>query len=183
MSKLDPIEEAQFAQDIANIYGKEEIVHYGKLVQQQPNLVEYLINITFAATDRGSVKGSWLLTHVCDRSPELIQPYVERINENITKPLHHSTRRHVLRALTQCEISNCEIGHIVQKSFDWLQSSNELAAVKVHAMEVLLKAAKTYPELLDELADSVKEQMRHGGTAIQSRGKSILKRIQKIQSK
>lgn len=63
--------------------------------------------------------------------------------------------------------------------FNVLLSSTEPPAVKVHAMEILYKAACREPDLRQELIDTIEWRFSEESAGIRCRGEKILKRLYK----
>jgi len=70
-------------------------------------------------------------------------------------------------------------GQLLDFSFNTIINPNQAAAPRVHAMSIVHRMVKKYPELAPELAQSIEIACEHGTTGMKNRGGKILKDLKK----
>ncbi len=100
--------------------------------------------------------------------------------ENLQNPVHDAVKRNTLRILQFVDIPEDLLGLTAEICFSILNSAKSPIAFKVHAMSALLDIVKKYPELKGELKISIEEQMPFGSAGFISRGKRVLKALEKL---
>jgi hypothetical protein len=126
-------------------------------------------------------RAAWIVAHCADKHAELVIPYVDKmIDRMIEANLHDAVRRNVVRILQDIEIPRRLAGKVATVCFDWLASAKEPVAVKVFSMSVLANIAKQEPDLKNEIRILIEQQMPTGSAGIISRGKKVLRQLEKI---
>jgi hypothetical protein len=138
-----------------------------------------LIQFVFENKPLLSERASWVVTNITDKHPEMLKPYLNQVVSKIHIFKHHGTRRNMLRSLASIDIPEKYHGKLFDDCYRWLQSKDELPAVKVHSMQILYNISKREPDLLRELQMIIEELTDHESAAIRSRSKEILKRLRK----
>lgn len=115
-----------------------------------------------------------------DNHPELIEPYIKALINNLDHDIHDAVKRNTVRILEKIDIPESHQGILTEKCFQYLLSNNEPIAVKAFSMSILFNMAMKYHELKNELKIVIEDMMEHGTPAITSRGKKILKALDRI---
>lgn len=144
---------------------------------------DQLITLFLANEYRVTQRAAWVLDFCATAHPDMVYPYLETLVMNLKNKPHVAVVRNTLRFLQNVTIPDDLIGHTTQQCFEFLYDANEAIAVKVFSMTVLANICEKEPDLSNELELIIEEEMRHGGPAIQSRGKRILKQLAKINRK
>jgi len=124
-------------------------------------------------------RASWIVSTVAENNPEMVIPYLPLLIEQIKQPKHDAVKRNVLRLLQFIEIPTDFHEDLMTICFDTLSHAKEPIAIRVFAMTVLEKITQNIPELQNELALILEDQLPFGSAGFQSRAKKILKRIKK----
>lgn len=120
-------------------------------------------------------RGAWVIGKLGDRHPNVFVPHLSRLIKKMQEPgVHDAVRRNVVRLLQTIEIPRRLLGIVVSLCFDYLESPAEPIAVKVFAMSVIARVAKTEPDLERELRLIVRQQLPQAGGAFRSRARSVL---------
>ncbi len=128
---------------------------------------------------RATQGAAWVLSMCCDRNPELIIPYLNELVLNLKKEIPVAVKRNTVRILQQVDIPEELYGETVDICFNLLNDSNEPIAVKVFSMTVLFNIIQFIPELKNELRICIEDQMPYGSAGFKSRGKKILRSLNK----
>lgn len=142
-----------------------------------------LMELFLADEYRVTQRAAWVLDFCATDHPKMVFPYLETLIMNLKNKPHVAVVRNTLRFLQNIEIPGALLGHATQICFEILYDPNAAIAVKVFAMTVIANICEREPDLTNELSLLIEEEMRHGGPAIQSRGKRLLKKLEKINRK
>ena len=127
-------------------------------------------------------RSAWVLSKVGERYPHLLEPYLPQLIGALREPLHSAVQRNVLKVLADTEIPVPEEleGPLVDQSFELLADPKVPVAIRVHAMQLLANLCRSYPELGIELKAIIEDNMEHGSAGFRSRGRKVLKAIEKL---
>ena len=136
-------------------------------------------------------RAAWVLDHYSLHYPENFQPYLPQVVEALPFARHGGTQRSLSKILllyTQKTIPKhiqdaawapIQTEFMVESLFTWLIDPKTPVAVQVNCMDVLYYFRHAYPWVAEELALQTTHLLQNGSAAMQSRGKKILKRLQK----
>lgn len=146
-------------------------------IGSDPERFKELIELVFTGEPPLPQRAAWVVTAVCDKYPEMLTPYLNKVISKIEKFEHPGTRRSLLRYLAEIEIPEHQQGKLFDVCYKWLLSKNEPPAVKVHSMQILVNIARTQPELLREVKLIIEELTDDESAAIRARSRNILAKI------
>ena len=165
--------------EILRKYSTDNVNKISKYIGSDQEKFDELVGFFLSGPYRLTQRAAWVLSKCCDKHPELLQPHLEKVIMNMRNPVHDAVKRNVLRVLQHHEIPDHLVGEIVDICFDFLTSNSEPIAIKVFSMTVLYNVCKTEPDLLKELKIVIEDQMPYGSAGFKSRGKKILKALNK----
>ena len=140
-----------------------------------------LLNIFIEGDLMTCHKASWPLGIVVKSKPELLEPYKKRLIYKLDDYTHDSYKRNTLRIFQDHKIPKNLQGKAADICFRFLEDHGQAIAVKVFAMTVLFNICKEEPDLSNELKLLIEEQMPESSPGFRSRGRKILKSIEKLQ--
>lgn len=108
-----------------------------------------------------SQRAASVLHHVCDTAPELFDKYVTEVVYVLNHPIHDSGPRVAFRILMQIKIPEKQLGTVIDLAFKFLNNVTTPVAIKVNAMYVIANHVGDYPDLIQELSTSIKDQYAH----------------------
>jgi 8-oxo-dGTP diphosphatase len=148
-----------------------------------PAIFKKLLKYSYSDDKKLSFHASWILTKVCDKYPDLIDPFLQEIVEKLGKIDNESAQRSFLRILSLSDINKISTKHhglLTDHCFAQLKSGFSAIAIKAYSMEILYKLALVYPELANELYATINMIQPDGSAGILARGRIILKRLAEI---
>lgn len=111
-----------------------------------------LILIFLGDDRRLAQRASWPLSYVLIRYPHLLNPYFDVFIEKLDDGNNHpAIIRNILRVLQEIDIPETYHGVLVDKSFKFILSETQPAAIRAFALTVASRICKPYPELVNEL--------------------------------
>jgi len=142
-----------------------------------------LFEYSFSSDKKLAFRASWTLSKVCDKFPEIINPYLIQIVDILDQLDNESVQRSFLRILSFSDlnkISKKYHGILAEHCFMALRSRVSAVAIKAYSMEILYNLALIYPELANELSASISMLKGEGSAGILARGTIILKKLAQL---
>ncbi len=162
-------------------HSKAQVLKIMEYIGDDQDKFDELTGLLLNDEPRVAQRAAWAVSHCTEAYTELIRPHLEKIVFNLKKPkLHGAVVRNTVKILAGLEIPEALQGHVLDICFDYLLSQKTEVAVKAHAMQVVFNISKNEPDLLSELKMVIEEQMPYSSAGFKSRGKRILKDIDKI---
>lgn len=147
------------------------------MVENDVSLYKELVNVTLNNDPRLSLRSSWVLTHLHDKHPDLVAPYINRLVKASVGFCHTGIRRNVLRILANTPIPTQHQGELIDMCIHWCVSRKEPVAVKAHAMKILANIAMLEPDLKNEIIPLFEDLMHRGTPGIKAFGRKVLKKL------
>jgi hypothetical protein len=155
---------------------KKEAELVAHRIAEEPEYVNQLWEIAIS-NEKHSWRATWLMDKVYLINQDLIRPYLPQIIDMIPDLEDESKQRQLLKLISMEPLPKNISGSFINKCFDLLIASTTAVAVKVHAMQILFNFTQTEPDLKNELALIIEEQMENGTAGFCSRGKKLLKKL------
>lgn len=153
------------------------------VVQWVGNNAERFSELLALATSNDLIcvqRGSWVLTACCDKYPGLAVAHQQFLFKLMAQEnLHSALLRSILRIFQTQEVPEHLQGELYSKVWDIFCHTDTEIAQRVFAMQILANIALPFPDLSKELAAQIKAGMAHATPAYTSRGKKILKKLEK----
>lgn len=161
---------------------KEEAQAIAAYIGTDAGRFAQLIELVLGEDQTAAKYGSWIIAHVMEKHPQLIQPHLEAI---LSFMRSSNTSQTLLRALVKAlaeagDIPEALQGEALQHCYNLLLDPKTPAAIQVHAMQTIFNLSKSEPDLLRELREVLLEGMPYGSAAYQARAKRLLGLIQKM---
>lgn len=118
-------------------------------------------------------KGVWILDHLSQKNAAAVQPYRDYIYDLVTHSKDSSVRRESFGILYNLELTEEQDGRMLERAFCTLCSFDVETAERHQALQWVLRAAKDYPELYDEIIAGI-ELVKDIGTPAWKRYSSKL---------
>lgn len=129
-----------------------------------------LMKIFFAGEYRLTQRAAWPLNYCAERHPELIQPYLPKLLNCLSRDdVHDAVKRNIVRLLQFVEIPKKFHAKTYSLCVELVDNPNEAVAVRVFAMTVAARIAKSEPALMNELQLIVRQHLPHATAAFQKR--------------
>ncbi|MEO1261309.1 MAG: hypothetical protein AAFZ15_21070 [Bacteroidota bacterium] len=167
--------------EILKEHSKAQAKKISEFIGNDPSRFAELVALFLNDEKKVAQRAAWILSHCTDIYPLLIRPHLKDLVENLRKTnLHDAIPRNTLRILATQEIPETVKGHLLNLCFDYLMVAKLPVAIKIHAMQIVFNISKNEPDLLNELKMVIEERLPYGTAGFKSRGKKIVKAINKI---
>ena len=164
---------------IAKEHSKAQCERIVKYVGSDPDRFRKLVEVFLAGPYRITQRAAWPLSCCVKRHPQLIQPHLKTIINNLKNPgLHDAVKRNTVRLMQFITIPRSLQGQAASICFDLFQNPGEPVAVRVFSMSVLARIAQDQPELKNELKILIEDQLPFGSTGFLSRARKVLKQLE-----
>ena len=155
----------------------EKIINYiGTQQKYFDELLSYFSQKDATTQDRIA----WIMSGCVRNAPKFLNKYYDFIVENLKAPATNGIERNIFRSLQYVEeIPEDYQGEIADLAFQTISSAKSAIANKIFAMTVLHNISKVQPDLQQELAILIEDQLPYGSAGFKNRGGKILKAIRK----
>jgi 8-oxo-dGTP diphosphatase len=171
-------------QDIINrMMSRQEAEWVANIAIDNQQVFKKLLDYSIEGDKKLAFRSSWTLSKVCDKFPELIDPYLPDIISRINDFDNESVQRSFLRIISLKNLNTIDKkfhGILAEYCFSKLNSGFSAIAIKAYSMEILYNLTCIYPELANELVPAIQLLSEEGSAGILARGKIILKKINHI---
>jgi len=130
---------------------RKEVDAYVETWSSKPDEINLFISSFSELTQTQQRKGVWILDHLSQKNALAIQPYRDFIFNLINHSKDSSVRRESFGVLYNLELTEEQDGRMLERAFCTLSSFDVETAERHHALQWVLRAAKEYPELYDEI--------------------------------
>lgn len=175
---------------VKTVATRKQVSEVVAVVKQKSSAVNELINLTFDQDQQIGFHAAWVLDHLLQYNPVLILENLDELMLRLPHVFNQSCKRHYARILMHAtsskaiselkiKLNSTDLEPLVEVCFDWLIDLKTAVAVKASCCQILFNLSKRYDWIGNELAHEVEFLMKNGSAAIQSKGKQILKDLQK----
>lgn len=149
-------------------------------VCRTPDQFRLLLEWSLHEKDPLAWRAAWIMDSCDEQQPGLARPFVGPIIRKLPGITSTGVIRSLLRMLCRQEIGEDDQGLLIDLCFGYMVSELYPVAVKVHAMQIIYHHVLIYPELKDELATVIRDQIDNNSVGFLSRGRRILGQLEKI---
>ncbi|MDR3705356.1 MAG: hypothetical protein P4L28_05565 [Paludibacteraceae bacterium] len=118
-------------------------------IQNQP-LFDKLISLSFSDNKRLAWRAAWVLSHLHEKQPQLLEPHFAQIMEFVPQSQIDGARRSFIYILSNTSFNEYPVSFI-NLCFDWMLSPKQPVAIQVYCMRILVRVCKVYPDFKSEL--------------------------------
>lgn len=115
-----------------------------------PNFSGLVVNMALGDDHPYSWRASWVMKFAFRQEPSTWTPYLELITSSLPELKTHQQIGSFIPALTQCDLTEEQGDRLLNLAIDELEKERETEYTKAHAVDVLHKYVKHYPELASE---------------------------------
>lgn len=160
--------------DRRSIGRSEEVV---KDVLNEPNLFAEIFNGMLHNDPIVRMRAADAIEKISSKHPEYIQPYKHKLINQVAKIEQQEVRWHVALMFSRLKITKKEKSNIVNILMGYLKDKSKI--VKTFSMQALSDIAEKDNELKPQIINLIKDLVKTGSPAMQSRGKKLLKQLNK----
>lgn len=156
-------------------HSKRQTMAIVEFIGDDPKRFAELMKLFFAGEYRLTQRAAWPMNYCAERHSALIQPYLPKLLDCLEREdMHDAVKRNVMRLLQYIEIPKRLAGRVYAHCVDFIDDAYQPVAVRVFAVTVAARIAKSEPDLLNELRLIVSKHLPHTTAAFQKRARGIL---------
>lgn len=149
-------------------------------VISDPSNMEELMSIFLGSSYRLTQRSAWTMSNIAIKHPHLLDKWLPELIDRMDAPDQHiAVTRNIIRAFQFMDFPEEYEGIILDKCFKLLNDGTQPIAIKAFTMTVIYNLSKKYPDIQPELKLSIEQLLPYGSAGIKSRGKKILKLLNK----
>jgi len=164
---------------VRNTLSKENVTVIVNYIGNNPKRFANLMELFFATEIQLTQRSAWVMSHCAHNNPQLITPYLNKLINNLFKPVSDAVKRNTLRILQMIHIPEPLWGETLELCFNYLESNSETIAIRAFAMTVAYNISQHVPEIKPELKTLIEDIIVYGSPGLKSRGTKILKQLEK----
>jgi hypothetical protein len=152
---------------------RNEVEVYVEMWNSKPDEITRFLAEFNELTQTQQRKGVWILDHLSQKNSEAVQPHLDYLYHLVTHSKDSSVRRESFGILYNLELTEEQDGRMLERAFCTLSSFDVETAERHQALQWVLRAAKSYPELYNEIIAGI-ELVKDTGTPAWKRYSSKL---------
>jgi hypothetical protein len=125
-------------------------------------------------------RAAWAMSYIVIENPRFIYPYLNKLLELIKKPVHPAIKRNTFRFLKEIEIPKKSLTLALDACFNAVNNPNEPTAVTCFAFYTLLKLAKQFPEIKNEILFATELHQENEASGLINTLKKVRKELAKL---
>ena len=144
-------------------------------VLNDPCLFEVVFNAMLSDDPIIRMRSADAVEKITAKRPEYLQPYKEKLIQQVAKVDQQEIRWHVAQMFPRLELSKEERAVIVEILLDYLNDKSKI--VKTFSMQALADFAERDASLRLKVIKLLEELAKTGSPAMRSRGRKLLERL------
>jgi hypothetical protein len=163
--------------------GKESIEKLAKKVLKGDIDIIEVIDLITNNQEPTARRAAWLLTKVAEDDPSMVDPFVTSIVKVLTEEhTHTGTIRSILKVFEFTVIPEEIENLILEKCFQYITETKWPSAIQAFAISVIERLCNKYPELINELEQTIRISPNNEKPAYKARGRMVMKKLRKIRN-
>ncbi len=168
-------------EELTREHSKALTMRIVKYIGDDKDRFKELITLFLGDNYRLTQRAAWPLAYCCLEQPQLAKQYQKKLLQKLQEPNQHdAVKRNILRIWTEQMPPQELWGELFDICYTFARSKDEPGAIKAFSLHVMSHITKQFPELASELRMLVEDLMPMGTPAIVSRGKKVLKLLDKL---
>lgn len=164
--------------EILKEHSKKQVLKIAALIGNNENRFRQFLHLFLNDEYRVVQRISWVLSVIAEEQPKLVEKHMGKIIKKLGEHnIHVAVKRNVIRVLQFLKIPAKHNAEVFNHCINYISDPNETVAVRCFAMTVAAKIADKFPELKNELAETINVSFKTSTPGIKARGKQILKSL------
>ena len=161
------------------VMGKEQCANLALDILESATSLSFLFELTQNQKPQIEMRAAWVIATIAERFPEVLFPFSKTICDILLQSKNNSVARCLLKVLSIINLPEERITQLLDFCTDVMLDRSKPVALPVYAMTIFYRISEIEPDLKYELCEIVCHLMEEGAPAIMSRGKKILKTLEK----
>jgi hypothetical protein len=144
-------------------------------IGSDPKRFAELMSVFFEGEYRLTQRAAWPMNYCAERQPKLVYRYLPRLVAQLERDdVHDAVKRNVLRLMQFVDVPSRLKGKTYSICVDLIADPLQPVAIKVFAVTVAGKIARSSPDLMKELRLVLKEALPHSSVALHKRAHEVM---------
>jgi len=161
------------AQDILEAKNKFKWDYFADICIKEPKSLKFVVETMLDGKSPHVQRAAAILTKVQDKRKRALLPFIEPMIQRLQSPAHDAVIRNIFRLFQIHDFSINQEARVMDIAFLYFQDPESAIAIKVFSMTTLVRLAKKYPDLLNEIKAIVKDQKPYMSKGMLSRSRSL----------
>lgn len=150
-------------------------------VVETPGAIIRLMTCFFCDEVNVAQRAAQVVGNLGRNHPVMLEPWWEEMVTAAEEPVHDAIRRNVARYFSELELELPETleSRMVDSFTTWICEDKTPVAVAAFAMQFVADRCLRYPEHAQQVRQMIERKMDSASAGFQSRGKKILRQIEK----
>ncbi len=162
---------------VSNTMSKELSNELVSFFVEQPSVIIELLACIEKSDGKAADRSAWVLTHIWDKHPHLIQPHLSKIIGMLGLNISEAIQRSIIRILQNSDLPEKHHGFLVDYCFRKIIDPKQAIAVRAFSIPVLHRLTKCYPELNSEFKLCLEELIPNASSGLKNRAKKYLSKV------
>jgi hypothetical protein len=149
-------------------------------IGNDPERFKSLINLVLGKDQLLAQRAAWPMSYIVVEQPHLIYPYLNKILDAVVKNVHPAIKRNTFRFLKEIDIPEKNISKTLEACFIAVNNPKEPIAVICFAFYTLLKIAKRFPDLKNEILFATELHQDNHASGLQNTLMKVRKALSKF---
>lgn len=162
-------------------HSKAQALVIADIVYQKPELLDKLIDFTFANEEPLSRRAAWPLRILSDQKPELLKDRIEEIINHLENIQSSAVLRNILALLIRAEIPENKKMDLLNFSSRAILNPESPIAVIAHSSDIFIKIAADEVILIKELLLMLEQIDPNSSAGIKSKTRQVKTTLLKLE--
>lgn len=150
-------------------------------IGNNPEVFKEILDFAMEDKKRFAMRAARAIQMSTAKYPELVTPYLKEIIIGMSEFKTGGLKRSMAKMISELDWDFDEesLGILAETCFKWINDTNEEIAIKIYSQDILYRISEIYPELKNELIQTLETQLPRSSVAIKSRSMKMLKKLYK----
>lgn len=149
-------------------------------ILDNPRLFDQLMQFILGDHAILSQRAAWAMSYLVIEHPPLIYPYLNKLLKLVKQPVHPAIKRNTFRFLKEIDIPEKSLTQTLDACFHVVNNPNEPIAVVCFAFYTLLKLAKKFPEIKNEILFATELHQENEASGLKNTINKVRKELTKF---
>lgn len=163
---------------VAGEHSKSQVEKIIRSVGHDQSHFDELVSVFLGNEPNLARRASWPLSYIIIEHPHLIKKWLGKIIKNLNKQDQHAAMyRNTFRFLEEIEIPDKYAAQVLDLAYKFANESIHPPAVRAFAITTAWNIVRKFPEMQNELLETIKFLQNHESPAIRARCRQITSQL------
>jgi len=150
-------------------------------IGDNPEVFKKILDFAMEDKKKFAMRAARAIQMSSAKHPELATPYVKDIIKGMSGFKTGGLKRSMTKMISEMnwDFDEESLGILAETCFKWVNDTNEEIAIKIYSQDILYRISEIYPELKNELIQTLENQIPRSSIAIKTRSWKMLKKLYK----